>query len=234
MADRIDRDGVQRLVRQEHAQVVEVLPRPEYDWAHLPDAVNLPLKQLSAESAAVLDQSRPVIVYCHDTECDMSPRAAVRLRRLGFPRVYHYVAGKMDWLSYGLPHEGEALMVGEVMWRDAPTCRLDERLADIRRRLDEPDSCVVLEDGVVQGVLRHQALRHAPDQATAEEAMTFGSTTVRPSEEVEALTARMRHRHVDTIPVTSSDGRLLGVLVRDEAETALTRHRQAKAEPVRT
>ncbi|MCW3841194.1 CBS domain-containing protein [Micromonospora yasonensis] len=233
MIDSIDRDGVQRLVRQERAQVVEVLPRPEYDWAHLPDAVNLPLKQLGAESTATLDRSRPVIVYCHNTECDMSPRAAVRLRRLGFARVYDYPAGKMDWLSYGLPHEGEALLVGDVISRDAPTCRLDERLVDIRRRFDEPDLCVVLDDGVVQGVLRGQVLRHPPDQATAAQAMTVGPTTVRPSEEVEALTARMRHHHVNAIPVTGSDGRLLGILLREEAESALTRHRQGTAEPVR-
>ena len=72
MIDGIDRNGVQRLVRQERAQVVEVLPRSEYDWAHLPGAVNLPLKQLSVDSIAGLDRSRPVIVYCHNTECDLS------------------------------------------------------------------------------------------------------------------------------------------------------------------
>ncbi|MFJ8579946.1 rhodanese-like domain-containing protein [Micromonospora sp. NPDC093277] len=232
MTDSIDRDGVQRLVRQERAQLVEVLPRPEYEWAHLPGAVNLPLKQLSAETATTLDRSRPVVVYCHDTECDLSPRAAVRLRRLGFPAVYDYVAGKIDWLSHGLPHGGEALLVGDVIARDAATCRLDERLADIRRRLDEPDLCVVLDGGVVQGALRGEALAHAPGRATAEQAMTLGPTTVRPSEEIEVLTARMRDRHVNAIPVTTSEGRLLGVLLREAAETALTRHRQATAQPV--
>lgn len=48
------------------AQLVEVLPADEYRWAHLPGAVNLPLKELDARTDQ-LDRSRPVIVYCHDT-----------------------------------------------------------------------------------------------------------------------------------------------------------------------
>jgi rhodanese-related sulfurtransferase len=60
----IGRDELQQLTGQ-GAQLVEVLPAPEYDWAHLPGAVNMPLKELDI-SAGQLDRSRPVIVYCHD------------------------------------------------------------------------------------------------------------------------------------------------------------------------
>ena len=47
-------------------QLVEVLPRAEFDDEHLPGAISLPLKSLTAETSAVLDRSRPVIVYCWD------------------------------------------------------------------------------------------------------------------------------------------------------------------------
>ena len=47
------------------AQLVEVLPAGDYDWAHLPGAVNHPLTELGARTGQ-LDRSRPVIVYCHD------------------------------------------------------------------------------------------------------------------------------------------------------------------------
>jgi rhodanese-related sulfurtransferase len=50
----------------EDAQVVEVLPRPEYDEEHLPGAVNVPLKTLDEGAAAQLDKNRPVVVYCWD------------------------------------------------------------------------------------------------------------------------------------------------------------------------
>ena len=48
------------------AQLVEVLPRDEYEEAHLPGAVHIPLKGLDAETTAVLDRDRPVVVYCWD------------------------------------------------------------------------------------------------------------------------------------------------------------------------
>jgi rhodanese-related sulfurtransferase len=56
---------LERLIAAD-AQLVEVLPQEEYDDGHLPGATNLPLKQLTAETAAVLDRSRPVVVYCWD------------------------------------------------------------------------------------------------------------------------------------------------------------------------
>ncbi len=49
------------------AQLVEVLPPAEYAEAHVPGAINIPLKSLGAESTASLDRSQPVIVYCYDT-----------------------------------------------------------------------------------------------------------------------------------------------------------------------
>lgn len=65
MPEPIDRERVQELVGA-GAQVVEVLPAEEYEGEHLPGAINLPLKELNAETAAQLDRARPVIVYCYD------------------------------------------------------------------------------------------------------------------------------------------------------------------------
>jgi rhodanese-related sulfurtransferase len=61
----IDRDEVRRLLER-GAQLVEVLPREEYEEEHLPEAINLPLRRLESEARRVLDPSRPVIVYCWD------------------------------------------------------------------------------------------------------------------------------------------------------------------------
>ena len=63
----IDRERLCRLLDVDGAQLVEVLPRAEYDDEHLPGAIHLPLKQLDAAAAArALDPSRPVVVYCWD------------------------------------------------------------------------------------------------------------------------------------------------------------------------
>jgi rhodanese-related sulfurtransferase len=63
---KVDIDGLRALLDRGDAQLVEVLPAEEYDEEHLPGAINLPLKQLDADTAAVLDRERPVIVYCWD------------------------------------------------------------------------------------------------------------------------------------------------------------------------
>jgi len=64
----IDRDELQRLVADEQAQVIEVLPPDEYDDEHLPDAINIPLKTLDRDTTTQHDRERPVIVYCYDTQ----------------------------------------------------------------------------------------------------------------------------------------------------------------------
>jgi rhodanese-related sulfurtransferase len=62
----IDRQDVRRLLAEEQAQLVEVLPSAEYEDEHLPGAINIPLKQLDRKATSRLDRGRPVIVYCYD------------------------------------------------------------------------------------------------------------------------------------------------------------------------
>jgi rhodanese-related sulfurtransferase len=65
MPNDVGLEEIRRLVA-EGAQVVEVLPAREYEEEHLPGAVNIPLKTLNEATAAQLDKTRPVVVYCWD------------------------------------------------------------------------------------------------------------------------------------------------------------------------
>ena len=56
-----------RRLLDDGAQLVEVLPPEEYAEEHLPGAINLPLKELDAQSGARLDRRTPVVVYCWDS-----------------------------------------------------------------------------------------------------------------------------------------------------------------------
>ncbi len=56
-----------RRLLDEGAQLVEVLPREEYAEEHLPSAINLPLKELDAQTSTQLDRGTPVVVYCWDS-----------------------------------------------------------------------------------------------------------------------------------------------------------------------
>lgn len=45
------------------AQIVDVLPEPEYAAQHIPGAISLPLRQLTDETVEVLRRDKPVVVY---------------------------------------------------------------------------------------------------------------------------------------------------------------------------
>ena len=62
----IDRNEVQRLIAEENAQLVEVLPATDYAKEHITGAINIPLKELDERAPRELDRERPVIVYCND------------------------------------------------------------------------------------------------------------------------------------------------------------------------
>ena len=61
----IDRSRVREMLKG-GAQLVEVLPRREYDEEHLPGAISIPLRELSRTTTSLLDKTRPIIVYCYD------------------------------------------------------------------------------------------------------------------------------------------------------------------------
>jgi phage shock protein E len=65
MIRRIDLEQVQRM-KEQGAQIVDVLASKEYSEEHIPGAISIPLLQMNASSVAVLDKNRPIIVYCWD------------------------------------------------------------------------------------------------------------------------------------------------------------------------
>ena len=156
----------------------------------------------------------------------MSPRAAWRLEALGFTRVHDYVAGKADWGSFGLPLEGQrdsSTRVGAHLQTDVQTCTLEEPLRDVceRVRAAGSDTCfVVNEQRIVLGRLGRAVLARG-DDTTVEETMTTGPSTVRPSLDLIAALERMHNQNLSNLPVTRSDGVLLGLIRRDDAERAV-------------
>jgi rhodanese-related sulfurtransferase len=63
MVTSIDCKQLQRLIETADARVVDVLPEAEYGDAHIPGAVNIPLRQLTTETVTVLRRDKPVVVY---------------------------------------------------------------------------------------------------------------------------------------------------------------------------
>jgi rhodanese-related sulfurtransferase len=105
----ISREQVQRLMSREDVRVVEVLPEQEYRSAHIPGALNIPMGSEFDRlvQRSLPDKNTPVIVYCANNDCSLSPRAAKHLDELGYNKVFDYSAGKADWQQAGLQLIGE-------------------------------------------------------------------------------------------------------------------------------
>jgi magnesium transporter len=140
------------------------------------------------------------------------------------------VDGKLDWLAAGLPTEGtnsEHPRAGDVARRDVPTCRLHEPIQDVRERVTAAgwNACVVVNDErVVLGLLRTEQLQTEGDEPV-EQVMRPGPSTFRPHVPIEEMAHFMIEHDLSASPVTSSDGRLIGLLkVEDVARVAHELH----------
>ena len=156
----------------------------------------------------------------------MSPRAAWRLETLGFAEVYEYVDGKLDWMAAGLPTEGtnaEQPRAGNTARSDVPTCGLNERLGDVRERVAAQgwDAVVVVNDErVVLGLLRSKELASEADQLI-EQAMRPAPSTFRPFVSLHEMAHFMIDHAIESAPITTSDGRLVGLLMQKDVVEAM-------------
>jgi len=152
----------------------------------------------------------------------MAPRAAARLESLGFDKVYHYKAGKLDWLAAGLPTEGtnsDCPRAGDASRKNMVVSGLKDRLGDVRDRAQAAgwNVVVVIDDQrVVLGLLRSKQLEMDPN-LTAEQAMRSGPSTFRPYVSTKEMADFMVGHDLESAPITTSDGKLVGVLFKSEA-----------------
>jgi predicted transcriptional regulator len=154
---------------------------------------------------------------------------------MGFTQVYDYVAGKLDWLAAGEPVEGTSAghpRAGDVARRDVPTCGLDERLGEVQARVRAAgwDACVVVnQERVVLGLLRAKELDGDP-ASRIEAAMRPGPSTFRPHVPIAEMAHHLVDHDVDNAPITTSDGRLVGLLRRADALRAAHELHQAEGD----
>ncbi len=92
--------------------------------------------------------------------------------------------------------------------------------------------CVVVNaERVVLGLARKEALAADP-QATVEQVMESGPTTIRPNWTIEEIVNYMREQNLDSRLVTNSDGQLMGILYRSDAEHRMDKLQAANKKDV--
>lgn len=101
---------------------------------------------------------------------------------------------------------------------------MGDRVHEIAERMtaNGQDECVVLnEHGIVMGRTRRNALLSPGPSSAVDDIMEIGPSTVRPDEPLQELVDRMSQRGVRSTIVTTLEGKLIGVLYREEAEALL-------------
>jgi CBS domain-containing protein len=117
---------------------------------------------------------------------------------------------------------------GSVARRDVVRASLNERVAEVRGRVEESglDTAVVVnEEGVVFGILRPRHLQGDRERSVGE-AMSPGPSTFRPHVLIHEMAHLMGDHDLPSTPITTGGGRLLGLLTRDDAEKAAEELRQ--------
>jgi CBS domain-containing protein len=124
-------------------------------------------------------------------------------------------------MSAGLPTEGtnaQRPRLADVARRDVPTCSLGERIGDVRARAAASMSaaCVVVsEERVVLGLLRAAQLQADPG-LLVEQVMRPGPSTFRPFVSVAEMRRTMTEHDLESSPVTTSDGKLVGLVTKKD------------------
>lgn len=125
-------------------------------------------------------------------------------------------------MAAGLPVEGEnsrRQRAGTVARKDVPVCKLEERMGAVAERVRAAgwEVAVAVDDhNVVIGFLRAKELDGDPNR-TVEDAMRPGPSTYRPYVPIKEVADHMTKHNRVSSPITTSDGKLVGVLFRDDA-----------------
>ena len=92
---------LRRRLRDGDVTVLDVRPREEYDTAHIPGALSIPVAELKRRIREV-PKNREVIAYCRGPYCVYSVEAVGILRKHGY-QARRTDDGLPDWRAHGLP-----------------------------------------------------------------------------------------------------------------------------------
>jgi rhodanese-related sulfurtransferase len=78
--------------------LLDVRTRLEYNWFHLPGALNVPEGLADHSALTPVPPSKEVVVICLTGH--RAPLVAYALKKRGYPRVYNLTGGMLGWKIY--------------------------------------------------------------------------------------------------------------------------------------
>ena len=101
-------DLCEAIEEGEPVVVIDGRAAAAYAQEHIPDAISLPHREISAETTDSLDRSKLYVCYCDGIGCNASTKTALKLLTLGF-QVRELIGGLDWWKRDGHPtHLSEA------------------------------------------------------------------------------------------------------------------------------
>ncbi len=97
----VSRKELVRRLKDGLVTVLDVRPEDEFAAGHLPQAINIPLRELARQLRG-LPKSREVVAYCRGPYCVLAFEAVALLRKHGF-KVRRLEDGYPEWKAAGLP-----------------------------------------------------------------------------------------------------------------------------------
>lgn len=104
--DPMSQDALIKRMRRRSVTLIDVRPSVEFDAAHIPGALSIPVTHLSTRLRS-LSQRRDVVAYCRGPYCVLAYKAMDILRPRGF-RAWRLDGGFTEWRRAGLPLAKEA------------------------------------------------------------------------------------------------------------------------------
>jgi rhodanese-related sulfurtransferase len=85
-----------------------------FEKEHIPNAINLPHREMTSESTSHLDKSITYVCYCDGIGCNASTKGALKMTRLGF-KVKELIGGIEWWKFDGYATKGVDAAEGQAI-----------------------------------------------------------------------------------------------------------------------
>ena len=102
----IGRTELVRRMKAGSVTLIDVRPAEEYEQAHLPGAVSVPLEEVK-EFARTAPRKKQVVAYCRGPYCVFALQAVAELTKRGL-NATRFEDGVQEWSAAGLPLESGA------------------------------------------------------------------------------------------------------------------------------
>lgn len=93
-----------RIEHNNEILVLDVLPSKHYESQHIPGAKNIPLERgdfVDRVGEVAKNKQQQIVVYCANSDCDLSPKAAKRLEGAGYENIVDFDEGIEAWKDAG-------------------------------------------------------------------------------------------------------------------------------------